>query len=330
MLYKPGSAIPPAVYTIKKEKKEYSIEYKHHKFETPDKVYGAFNKYSKRFFRTYRLSNSSVGVILTGEKGSGKSLLAELVSNMAIENGIAVIWVYSIKIDDELMNFLSTFNNAVIYVDEFGKLADIRIQDRALTTMSSTTTGKRLFIITENNKNRVSEFMRNRPGRMKYNINFDRIDTDTFNEYIADFNIEPNFLKSLKEDYNRSLVFTFDHLQAIVAEHLMYPEDTYKEISNILNVDVMGKDAGEFVIQSIVDEAKPEEGEEAIVYETSGTKLSLDKIKVTTMWVPYRVKGTNSYFKEVKIHKNDAITVTDNLWVFRSEGKIITFVKVDV
>jgi SpoVK/Ycf46/Vps4 family AAA+-type ATPase len=51
-------------------------------FVNPDKLYGSVSRDTERFIRTYKDRPQSTGIMLSGEKGSGKTLLAR---NLGIE-----------------------------------------------------------------------------------------------------------------------------------------------------------------------------------------------------------------------------------------------------
>ena len=50
-------------------------------FQVPTKVYGNTTRNSERIWKTFQARGKSTGVLLSGEKGSGKTLLAKDVAN---------------------------------------------------------------------------------------------------------------------------------------------------------------------------------------------------------------------------------------------------------
>ena len=60
----------------------------------------------------------------------------------------------------------------IILFDEFEKVYDDQDQEKALTLLDGVFPSRKLFIMTVNNKWRVNEHMRNRPGRIYYMLDF--------------------------------------------------------------------------------------------------------------------------------------------------------------
>ena len=85
-----------------------------------DKIYGVHEEKANKVLNRFEKSRKNLGVILSGDKGIGKSLFARLLSKKAIENGIPVILVddFIPGIDD----FLNDIKNEVLILfDEFDK-----------------------------------------------------------------------------------------------------------------------------------------------------------------------------------------------------------------
>lgn len=219
---------------------QYSLQYYQDKFLVPDKIYGKSKAYATRIWNSFVQAPASEGCMFTGSSGNSKTLTAQLLSNIALDNNIPVIYIHSIRFKIELIQFLATFNNVVIFIDEFTKLAGWDTQDFILSFMSDNNF-KRLFIITENRLSSVSDYIRNRPGRIKYALEFDRVDRDTLDEYCVDHKVDLEFYNQLVDLHKQASVFSFDHLQTIVSEHLRYPNDKLEDLLHILNIKILNK-----------------------------------------------------------------------------------------
>lgn len=233
----------PVIYYIKhnKEIDYYYLEPRLDKYKIPEKLYGDTRKIAIRVWNTYVQDKKSTGILLTGQAGTGKSLLGEVIANIALDNSIPVVVVSEIEVTINLISFISTLTDTVVLFDEFSKNVKYDLQEASLTMFSDMNNTRKLFILTENEMNTVSGYIRNRPGRIRYHIDYNRIDKKVLLEYCEDSKVGEEFIAQLLDKYDRSTVFTFDHLQAIVSEHKRYPADTIDELINILNLGFLEK-----------------------------------------------------------------------------------------
>lgn len=233
--------MPRGVYKIVKVDKSYTLTLNEQPYlEVPKKIYGKAAKYAMHFYNTFKYSDKSLGVLLTGTAGSGKTELSNMIGNIALRNDMCVVIVANLTGDLELANLIDSLENAVVIFDEFGKMFPVYVQENMLTMFSNSIGGKKLYILTENDKNMVSRFIRDRPGRIRYHIEFDRLDRDVIEEYCADHNVSETFYEELISIYDKSTVFSFDQLQTLVSEHKISPESKLSDLIKILNLKVLG------------------------------------------------------------------------------------------
>jgi len=235
-----GEILEPMVYKVKKDKKGYYLEKHLPRFNTPLAVYGSYKRYPDRFWKRFNKGNTNLGLMLIGAKGGGKSLLAELIGNRAIDSGNAVVLVSDLSLSADVGKLIEKLSNVVVILDEFGKLITFHQQGRLLGMFSINNGNKKLFIITENHINRIEPNIVDRPGRMLYRIDFNKLDDDTYAEFLATVYMDPVFREHLDRDFLKASTFSFDHLRAIAEEHSMYPEEPYKDIVKILNISMVG------------------------------------------------------------------------------------------
>jgi DNA replication protein DnaC len=60
-------------------------------FSTPEQLFGPVKRRIEKIKRTFDDRTSGTGILLTGDKGAGKTMLAEVLCNNMIEAGIPVI-----------------------------------------------------------------------------------------------------------------------------------------------------------------------------------------------------------------------------------------------
>jgi len=195
-------------------------------FSIPNKVYGDCLKNTDRIINTFLSRDGSTGVMLTGEKGSGKTLLTKNVAyNLALRN-IPTIVVNTPWHGDKFNTFIQAIEQpCVIIFDEFEKVYDENEQESILTLLDGVFPTKKLFMITCNNMWRVDQHMRNRPGRIFYLLDFKGLDTDFIADYCNDMLKEKKHIEKICKISTLFSEFNFDMLKALVEEMNRYGED---------------------------------------------------------------------------------------------------------
>ena len=230
----------PGVYKIVKNprpKMPPILEFKYKEFKLPKRLYGEIPQLADFFYEGFKRRGYQGGVLLTGEAGAGKTELAKIICNKAIHEGLRVIDLNNTRLIPEFIDYLETLNDVVLFFDEFGKIMPDRGQEKLLTLFSNPVGVKRIIIITENEIFRINSFIRNRPGRIRYSKHFDKVPLSTVKDYLEDKNVDEDFYNDVLSLYKRMPKFTFDHLQAIVDEYIMFPDLEFKQILEVLNLD---------------------------------------------------------------------------------------------
>lgn len=235
--------LTPAIYTVCFNPFQgFFLERNKNKFQVTEKTYGSLTHRIDRIIKTYEDRDVGTGVLLTGLKGSGKTLLSQKVSNKMIDKGLPVILIEQPYSNDAFVAFLNKIGECVIIFDEFAKVFDqIKNekdpQNSLLGIFDGNKSFKRLIFVIENNAHRVNEFYINRPGRLFYHFEYSRLEEMVIDEYCDDKKIPEIIKTQIKSSYYRIRNFSFDILKAIVDEHLRYPEDSIANIVDILNID---------------------------------------------------------------------------------------------
>lgn len=222
-------------------------------FPQVPKLYGDTTKNANRILNTFTDRPNSTGVMLNGEKGSGKTLLAKTLSIEAAKQGIPTIIINSPWTGDNFNKFLQDIEQpTVILFDEFEKVYDNDDQEAALTLLDGVFPSKKLFVITCNDKWRVNEHMRNRPGRIYYMLDFKGLEPYFINEYCEDNLKNKQHTTKIVEIAALFEQFNFDMLKALVEEMNRYDESP-QDALKMLNAKPEFNNGGKFDVQLVID-----------------------------------------------------------------------------
>lgn len=189
------------------------------KFSTGSKLYGDIEKNADRILYTFKDRPYTTGVMLAGEKGSGKTLLAKTVSIKALKDGIPTIIINAPWRGDDFNAFIQKIEQAsIILFDEFEKVYNPDHQQQVLTLFDGVYPTKKLFLLTCNDKWKIDVHMRNRPGRIYYTFDFDGLDANFIREYCLDNLKNLEHIESLCRFSSIFEKFNFDMLKAYVEE----------------------------------------------------------------------------------------------------------------
>lgn len=230
--------LPAAAYIVKKNDMTNKLYLQTTDvFEMPRKIYGDTNERVARIYTTFQQRTKSTGVLLSGDKGSGKTLLAKVLANTFVETGSPVIIVnepWCGQAFNELIGHIK--QPAMVLFDEFDKVYDKDEQKELLTLLDGTVETKKLFVLTTN-AGHVDEHLINRPGRIYYKFNYRGIDEQFVRDYAEDNLRDHSQIDMLVTITNSFVAFTFDMLQTIIEEMNRYDESAEDAIRN-LNIDM--------------------------------------------------------------------------------------------
>ena len=232
-------ALPPLSYSVEFSKMTGFFLKKHSDIEiNEDKIYGVHINKVEKVLSSFNVFERNLGVILSGDKGIGKSLFAKLLSVKAIENNLPVIIVD--KYIPGVASFIDSIDQKVmILFDEFDKTfsdcGDEHPQTEMLTLFDGLSHGKKLFVITCNEIRVLNKYLINRPGRFHYHFRFEYPSVEEIKEYLED-KLEPQYYKEIKSviSFSRKVNLNYDCLRAIAFE--LSGGGEFKEIIKDLNI----------------------------------------------------------------------------------------------
>lgn len=216
------------------------------KYVEPDakeeKIYGDHTAKVTKVMQSYMRSQRNLGVILSGAKGIGKTLFAKLLGAEAIKNNLPLIVVdhyipgianYLEAIEQECMVFFDEFDKTFGGVKQADGAANP--QTEMLALFDGIAGGKKLFVVTCNETNRLSDYLVNRPGRFHYHFRFDYPNPEEITTYLKDKLPETSW-KEIDDiiAFASRVPLNYDCLRAIAFE--LADGSTFKDAAKVLNI----------------------------------------------------------------------------------------------
>lgn len=199
----------------------FSLSRRNDFFEIPVKVFGDVQRKVDRLMKRYT-ANGEISALLSGAKGSGKTLLAHIFCNEAIKNGKAVILVDQ-DFDNPigLKEFLCDVGDAVYIFDEFAKTFSTESQKAMLDFFSGSNYSKRATFVIENRWSDINEFMLDRPGRIRFHFKYDKLSMAVVVEVCQHYKLSLETTRMIVNYAARSYTIGMDTLSRIIEECIM-------------------------------------------------------------------------------------------------------------
>ena len=203
----------------------------------PAKVYKTksddiFIKRVNTYFQ--KTSKLSTGVMLSGIKGTGKTVMAKVIAK---NSNLPIIVVDEDYPTGRINDFFRKFETPVtIIFDEVDKHWDT---ENLLGWLDGVqTNAKKLVLFTCNNEDKVNNYLKDRCSRVRYIRHFEANDNARFlreilrDKGIAEDNIEDTYTFIV----NNFGLLSIDNILSFIDEKLLFPELSNEEIFNDMNI----------------------------------------------------------------------------------------------
>lgn len=248
----PVAGITPQIYTIVTRKSnddkatELEIGISPYKtaFKMPELVFGKdMEKNANIIFSTFKRDAAApmfknTGTILTGQKGTGKSALAEIICNIALADGIPVLLINETWDCACITTAIKMLGRCVVFFDEYDKRYNSRsgIEEELLTLFSDNSLGGVKFMVTCNSLRDVSSFIVNRPSRFLFRIEFEGCEEKTVKQICKHYKVNKDITNFIVK-HVAAVTECIDSVIALAREGAKFKTtEMFRGVFDLLNV----------------------------------------------------------------------------------------------
>lgn len=229
------SILKPAVYLLQID--EFGVFYLTEKesFVMPKKIYGN-HSIVDRWIKSYNNNREkNMGVVLTGLKGTGKTITAQM---LCMKSNLPVILINAAYSGVSFINYITNpeLGKCIVFIDEFEKIYnEEKTQKDLLSIMDGNFRTNLLFLLTVN-EFRLNQYLNNRLNRIKYRKVYSNLENDIVHDVIDDMLVHRHHKESIINLFDKLGMCTFDLLVNIIKEVNLFNEDA-NECAKHLNLD---------------------------------------------------------------------------------------------
>ena len=318
--------------------------------DAPTKIYGNAEADADRIVNTFNDKKQSMGVLLSGLKGTGKTCTAKLVSKRMLEQGHPTIIIANAYNTYALAQFLQRIQTScMIMFDEFDKLygeetrsgrASLKTsdedaakptQDGLLGLLDGVQSVNHLCMFMCNDKSKVNEYLINRPSRIYYHFQFKGLSEEVVSDYASKNLVDTSRVDAVVKLRNLVFDLSFDILKSVVEEVNRYgidPSDALKTLNVVPATDLRSYN---------VSMLNPETGQ---TYETDVycNLFDMQGIRVNIPTRLFSPTGKTSFvddpYGDGKVERNKAVrlreehleSVSNDVFVYKYENVTVTLI----
>ena len=234
--------LPAQNYVVRFQKNSGFFLEKYADIEIKEKTYGVHMSKVEKVLKAFPKAEKNLGVILSGNKGIGKSLFAKTLAVEATKVGLPVIIVdtyipgiasFIEEIEQEVMILFDEFDKTFGSIKAADGMADP--QTEMLTLFDGLSQGKKMFVITCNDLNSLNSYL----VRFHYHFRFEYPSDVEITEYLED-KLDKQYYSEIEKviSFAHKVDLNYDCLRAIAFElNFGEPFETAIKDLNIINLN---------------------------------------------------------------------------------------------
>lgn len=246
--YKIVGEIPPGAYKVDFHKMRGTFLTKTEIKLSHGKIYSKSQSIADHIVESYKKNDptKNMGVLLSGDRGLGKTLTSRLVIEQLIkDHPVIMCSMYT----PDLADFLSNVKNAVILMDEFEKFMSGNIkgndaedeqtkQETILSVLDGNTgSAGNLYLLTVNNVYKLDDNLKSRPGRIRYHYKYVSETADVVRNYCIDNLNDKSQIEEVVKTLGSAKYVSMDIISSFVKEMNDFPGSKPTEILEYLNIE---------------------------------------------------------------------------------------------
>jgi SpoVK/Ycf46/Vps4 family AAA+-type ATPase len=263
--------LPMGVYLVQMGKSGLFLERRGEGFTYPAKMYAIEEEFINRVTRTFHATTGNMGVLLTGIRGTGKTVTAE---KLAEKIGLPIILVSQDM--PGLVDFIDSFPHPGTFLfDEFEKVFSAgdngdnnrngvvsiggqqeRGQAKLLPLMDGVMNGanRKVFLLTTN-RTMVDQNLLQRPGRVRYIKEFGNLKKETIETIVRDQLCDLELFSEVVDFIAQLEIITIDIVTSVVNEMNIHGGQA-KDLEGIFNVRRLNRVTDVIIMDTHMEEQK--------------------------------------------------------------------------
>lgn len=200
----------------------------------PKKIYGNGKSRMKRIFKAWKSRGKNTGVLLSGLKGSGKSLLLKMCCNRGLKKGLPIFVIDSPSNLSEKFSFLQDIQTpGIILFDEFEKnFAIPGAQEACLSFLDGLDQCNFLILFSVNSVN-INENLLHRPGRIYYHYNYKGLCDDVIEDIVIDQFDDEDDIEDILDALQDIQDISYDVLMSLIHEMKTFGCDAHEALCHL-------------------------------------------------------------------------------------------------